>query len=308
MLTANNIKTVTIDDLMGTPLGDCIVPGNYGVRLLISADADPSDPLQMVGGGEMFRLPSQGLVMVGERGTIVSASIPARSKPHPTIVAMQTNGDGYHVISDHYGCETCRVCRLVASVWVPGRDTAAGIDEVDHLDGVRTNDDAANLEWVNHSENIRRSYSRPGRRPRRKWTPDDVVLLLPRRYGAGCGHIVVTEARYVAQITGSSNVSHCLTYRDRAGCGDYYVVPISPVFVRYLRMPHDERTKKSENYKLFVTMLMDNVLNAHAAPVGVIMWWASEVSALFDRYWDLGLDKLQASPYWYSPDRVGGAA
>lgn len=230
MVTATN-KTVDFNTLLSiTALGRCIIPGNYGFRLLLAADGDPCDPAQLVGGGELFRIPSQGLVMVGQHGTIVAATPTAADKPYPTIVAKQTNGDGYHVIGANYGCDSMRVARLVASVWVPGRDDAAGISEVDHVDGDRANDDAANLEWVSHSENIRRSYQRPGRRPRRQWTDDDVVLLVPRCDGGAevnYGQPLLVYASDVAAITRSSNVSHCLTYGDRMSCGLYfaYLVP-----------------------------------------------------------------------------------
>src|SRR5699024_5788571 len=91
MLTATNVKTVTIRDLLSTALGRCLVPDCLGFRVLMDADGDPCDPAQMVGGGELFRLPSQGLVMVGQHGTIVSATPTATAKPHPTIVAKQIN-------------------------------------------------------------------------------------------------------------------------------------------------------------------------------------------------------------------------
>lgn len=249
MLTAtNNAKIVTISDLMDSPLGRCLIPDNYGFRLLENADGDPRDMDQLVGGWELFRLPPQGMVMVGEHGTIISATPTAMAKPHPTYVMQRANADGYYVISDYYGCETNRVARLVATVWVPGRDDAAGISEVDHVDGNRTHDDADNLEWVTHAENIRRSHQRPGRRPRRQWTDDDVVLLVPRRPGGpevNYGQPLLVHAADVAAITRSTNVSHCLTYGDRPSCGLYYawLVPYAWLHANDVDTPRNNRAK-----------------------------------------------------------------
>lgn len=307
MLTATNVKTVTIRDLLSTALGRCLVPDCLGFRVLLDADGDPCDPAQLVGGGELFRIPSQGLVMVGQHGTIVAATPTATAKPHPTIVAKQINRDGYYVVSDHYGCETHRVARLVASVWVPGRDDAAGKSEVDHVDGDRTNDDAANLEWVTHAENIRRSHQRPGRRPRRKWTPDDLVLLLPRHPGVGNGHIIVAETKYAARITGSTNISHCITYGDRCGCGDYYVVPLPYHMARYLRTKDKSLVGA---YLCELDALLTDVSVIGRDPRTRHTDLFVDVYNLFIPFFILDMDRVMASPYWYAPDRdrVGGAA
>ena len=287
--------------MLATALGRCIVPANYGFQLLLDADGDPCDSAHMVGGGELFRIPSQGLVMVGQHGTIVAATPTATAKPHPTIVAKQINRDGYYVVSDHYGCETHRVARLVASVWVPGRDDSAGKSEVDHVDGDRRNDDAANLEWVSHSENIRRSYQNPNRRPRRKWTPDDLVLLLPRHPGVGSGHMMITEARNVAAITGSTNVSHCLTYQDRCGCGDYYVIPVPRGMVLYMSHPDPAHR---EMYRYLFRRLLERVTSIGNDPRTDRQTAYTDVLSTFGTFVTITLDKVKASPYWYADKGV----
>ena len=291
MLTTNNAKTITMLELLESPLGRCIVPDNQGIRLLIHSTADYTDSAQYIGRGEIFRLPSQGLVLVGNRGTIVSATPQARALYRPTIVAQQVNGDGYNVISDHYGCLSFRVCRIVADAWVPGRDPA-GANEVDHVDGNRGNDAAENLEWTSHSENIRRSYQRP-RRPRRKWTPDDIVLLLPRYPGAG--RTLITEAGNVASITGSTNVSHCLLYGDRCGCGDYYVVPVPADLVTYLRTPIAARTSCMSVFNA----LLDRVAHIGKDPRTDHAQLCDDVDYIFGAFWLRTLDDLRADPTWY---------
>lgn len=297
MLNTNNAKTITMPELWNSPLGCCVIPDNYGFRLLLQAGANVSDPAQYVGGGELFRIPAQGLVIVGEYGTIVSATPQALAKDAPTIVARQINGDGYRVISAHYGCESFRVCRLVASVWVPGRDPGSGVDEVDHLDGDRGNDRAENLAWVSHAENIRRSYQRPNRRPRRKWTPDDLVILLPRHPGVGNGHMIITEARYVSRITGSTNVSHCLTYLDRCGCGDYYVIPVPRGMVLYMHNPDYQHRGM---YRYLFQRLLERVSTIGNDPRTDRQTAYAEVLTTFGSFWNITLDKVKASPYWYS--------
>lgn len=301
MLTPNavnsNVKSISLLELYNSPLGCCMIPDNYGFRLLLQAGANVSDPAQYVGGGELFRLPAQGLVMVGEYGTIVSATPQALSRDVPTVVSKQINGDGYRVISSHYGCESFRVCRLVASVWVPGRDPAAGADEVDHLDGDRANDRAENLAWVTHSENIRRSYQRPNRRPRRKWTPDDLVLLLPRHPGVGNGHMIIAEARHVSRITGSTNVSHCLTYMDRCGCGDYYVVPVPRGMVLYMTHPDYQHR---EMYRYLFRRLLERVVSVGNDSRTDRQTAYADVLSTFGAFVTITLDKVKASPYWYS--------
>jgi len=51
------------------------------------------------------------------------------------------------------------VHRLVAIAFVPN---PMGLPEVDHLDGVKTNNLPSNFEWVTHKENLRRARVRLG--------------------------------------------------------------------------------------------------------------------------------------------------
>jgi hypothetical protein len=44
-----------------------------------------------------------------------------------------------------------RVHRLVALAWIPNPH---GLPEINHLDGVKANNDASNLEWCTTLENL----------------------------------------------------------------------------------------------------------------------------------------------------------
>ena len=304
ILRSSNVKTVTSNDLLGTPLGRCLVPNKNGFQLLRWPGADDADPTNLIGDGEIFRLSTRGMVMVGAHGTIVSATPQACKKECPTLVSLQTNGDGYHVISNHYGCETHRVARLVASVWVPGRNPAAGVDEVDHLDGNRTNDVAANLEWTSHGENIHRSYLRPGRRPRREWTADDVVLLVPRRAGGpevNYGQPLLVYAAAVAAITKSSNVSHCLTYQDRLGCGQYWVYLIPYTWVH----PDDLPATEYNRVKAHLWAMLDRMEARNGIRYTYIM-----AMGLLEKCYPLNLSDMHtaAGYYYYAHYIIGGGS
>lgn len=53
--------------------------------------------------------------------------------------------------------------RLVADTFIPNPDRKPFIN---HIDGDRTNNNVANLEWVTNQENLSHAYSVLGRRPR----------------------------------------------------------------------------------------------------------------------------------------------
>ena len=53
---------------------------------------------------------------------------------------------------------TQHVQRLVAAAWLPPADDMSRV-HVNHIDGDKTNNDVANLEWVSPSENIRHAFA-----------------------------------------------------------------------------------------------------------------------------------------------------
>lgn len=76
------------------------------------------------------------------------------------LVLQHDNGVGYKRVllwRDGVGGEKAYVHRLVADAFLPGRGNRT---EVNHIDGVRSNNVATNLEWVTSSENTKHAIYR----------------------------------------------------------------------------------------------------------------------------------------------------
>lgn len=102
-----------------------------------------------------------GRYMVSDQGRIMNAST-------QRILKGSVNERGYRkvLLSDKGKRNNHRVCRLVASAFVPNPE---GYPYVDHINGDRTDDRARNLRWVTACLNAanpvtagRNSVSRPG--------------------------------------------------------------------------------------------------------------------------------------------------
>jgi HNH endonuclease. len=73
------------------------------------------------------------------------------------------NGNGYKQVQIMRGCKryTRYVHRLVAECFIDNPD---GLPEINHKDGNKLNNSADNLEWCNHSDNLKHAY-RTGLKP-----------------------------------------------------------------------------------------------------------------------------------------------
>lgn len=102
-----------------------------------------------------------GKYLVSDQGRIVNAS-------NGRILSGYANYKGYRkvVLSVEGRRIDKRICRLVASAFIPNPE---GLPYVDHVNGDRTDDRACNLRWVTARENAanpvtvrRNSVGRPG--------------------------------------------------------------------------------------------------------------------------------------------------
>ena len=74
---------------------------------------------------------------------------------------QRPNGDGYATITvgKKGNRRSMSVHRLVAELFLPKPQSDEAL-EIDHIDGNRMNPALSNLEWVTHSENIRRAHAK----------------------------------------------------------------------------------------------------------------------------------------------------
>lgn len=197
----------------------CFIPADqkdeYYVKMHVD---DPERPAYMIGSvgnshgtPELFRVLLPTPLAVGNRGTIINLSNAAIRACYPTFATQGINIDGYHVISPHFGAPSFRVGRLVALAWLPRPEEAT---EVDHIDGDPAHDELSNLEWVSHSENLRRGrHSKPC-----GWNDEDYVLMVRAGYEPRLVH-----PSEVTSIIGSRNTSHVLRRGTRKSANGWYM-------------------------------------------------------------------------------------
>jgi hypothetical protein len=71
-----------------------------------------------------------------------------------TLINKSKDKDGYNYIGlkGNKSRRNLRVCRLVASAFIPNPENKP---QVNHKDGIKDNDIKSNLEWNTHSENMK---------------------------------------------------------------------------------------------------------------------------------------------------------
>ena len=96
----------------------------------------------------------EGLYEVSSEGEV--ASLRFNHTNNRKIIRQSCNTNGYRIVKlyKHGNKNTTRVHRLVAQAFLPNPN---GYDQVNHKDGVRTNNCMQNLEWVDNSENQKHS-------------------------------------------------------------------------------------------------------------------------------------------------------
>lgn len=101
--------------------------------------------------------------------------VASRKRGRWRVMRPSRNSEGYMLVSiSNWAGKAARVHLLVAAAFLPPKPSPA--HEINHADGNKTNNTAANLEWVTHSENVRHSLRVVGRKHREdtKLSEDDV--------------------------------------------------------------------------------------------------------------------------------------
>lgn len=124
--------------------------------------------------------------IVSSDGHIYSTHNIGNGKYHKEI-KQRKNHDGYMevTVGPNTFRTTRRVARIVAEAFVPNPNN---LPEVDHIDDIRDHDEASNLQWVTHQENVakipfvRGSQARRGERNGRSKVTEEIVVKLRNRY------------------------------------------------------------------------------------------------------------------------------
>lgn len=140
-----------------------------------------------------------------------------QTKPKDRRVAPAVHSNGYLLVtvtSDGVR-HKLYVHRLVARLFVPGYEASLSVN---HIDGDKSNNSAANLEWVTLSENTRKQWNsgllntRGERHYGTKLTASDVVAIRERRRR---GETYMTiAADYKMSISGIHTICSGKTWRE----------------------------------------------------------------------------------------------
>jgi hypothetical protein len=107
------------------------------------------------------------------------------SAPH--IMKPYKGNKGYYYISLNKGCKCTKyyVHRLVALYYIPNPDKK---EQVNHINGVKDDNNISNLEWTTRSENMIHAYKSLGIRHSRAVFTDDQVRRIRalRKSGVSC--------------------------------------------------------------------------------------------------------------------------
>lgn len=100
----------------------------------------------------------EGLYEVSNMGRVKSIKRTTTRGGYMHLRIDVNNGYVYTCLHKGNKAYSRRVHRLVLMAFVPDHPKEA--DQVDHIDGDKTNNVLSNLEWVTGSENMKRAYSR----------------------------------------------------------------------------------------------------------------------------------------------------
>lgn len=131
---------------------------------------------------------------------------------------------GYAIVSLYKNSnrKTCRVNRLVAQAFLT---YVPGANQVNHKNGIRSDDRVENLEWVTPSENLYHSYRELGRKattalnkgPSKSITAISVI-------NPGIAHVFPSAAEAERKLNAArKQISKCVTGTKKSYAGYYWV-------------------------------------------------------------------------------------
>jgi hypothetical protein len=161
------------------------------------------------------------LPVVGQSGYFVSRNGEVYSNKSGIMLKLVLNKFGYLVVTRVFKSGTYLVHRIVALAFIPNPENKP---EVNHINGIKTDNRVENLEWVTKKENIRHAYDVLGRKgPSQgvfgKDNSRSKAILQFSRWGKFLAEYgSIEEAERVTKVN-QSNIIKCAKGKiPRAGC------------------------------------------------------------------------------------------
>ena len=154
-----------------------------------------------------------------------------------TIINKSKDKNGYNYIGlkGNKSRRNLRICRLVASAFIPNPENKP---QVNHIDGNKWNNDISNLEWVTPSENIKYSFDNS-----RYVIPESVKAYTFTNIYNGKSFTIIGIKNVAKQFGSSSkNFKACLTKYANTGMyvkqGFFKGLKIDSEYLKVQRLSH----------------------------------------------------------------------